>query len=387
MASETEHLLESEGGKLHTQDKSWRINNSIGIIIVFIICMCDIGSIACLQLISNLPPDFELNALRFTSGLIFSMGYIFWKRKLPKIQKKLSGWVFLVALSTYLYNISLFNGYVKELPVGAIIGLKQGFFIVLIAIASHILLQEKHSWIHSFLALATFSGVVLVILSSFLQTGVKDSLDLKNSADSIIGVANNEIRSTQNIHHNNSKQRSDNQSDIMHFSSGWTQNKTQNHERNHKMFVYHILISISLIFCCALFGTIENFAISQTGLREENYSLLSFWYFLFGSISSLITSLIFEDIFIPHILIDQVLCLVHSILASTGTFLLIVAYKLMNPNLLSVVFSIQIPLALLTQIYILESVTPPVELWMFTSGLGIITLSVLSISVKAICYH
>ncbi len=315
MASETEHLLESEGGTLHTQDKSWRINNSIGIVIVLIICMCDIGSIACLQLISNLPPDFELNTLRFASGLIFSMGYIFWNRKLPKIQKKLSGWVFLVALATYLYNISLFNEYVKKLPVGAIIGMKQGFFIVLIAIASHILLQERHSWIHSFLAFATFSGVVLVILSSFLQTDVKHSIDLKNSADSIIGVANNKILLTQTMHHNSSKQQSDNQSDIMHFSNGWTQNKTHNHEKNpNAKFMYHILISISLIFCCALCGTIENFAISQTGLREENYSLLSFWYFLFGSISSLITSLIFEDIFIPNMLVDQMLCLVHSIL-------------------------------------------------------------------------
>ncbi len=362
VTDEQEDLQDPETGEPLTNEMIWNMNNGLGIFIVVIICMCDIGSIACLQLISNLPPDFELNTLRFAVGLVFSVIYFLSKRKVPKVRQKLAKWVFVVALATYFYNVFLFNGYVKELPVGAVIGLKQGFFIILIAIASWIILKERHSQFQYFLTLTTFLGVVFVTMSSFLPDNTKH-----NGSSNISNIGRKLQASAMDKGMLPSRKIAQ---ETMSSDNGSTS-----------------MISISFIFCCALFGTIENLVISETGLKAENYSFLSFWYFLFGAISSFITSVLWEDIFIPHKPLDQFLCLIHCTLASAGTFLLIIAFRLMNPSLLSVVFSVQIPLALVTQMFLLQSVTPPVDVWMLVLGLSIITISVLLISIRAILFQ
>ena len=128
----------------------------------------------------------------------------------------------------------------------------------------------------------------------------------------------------------------------------------------------------------------ESLAISRTSLREINGVFLSFWYFLFGTILSPLTSLTFENMFIPETMTDKICSIVHCTLASASTFLYIFAIKLLDANLVAIVYSIYIPLALTTQMFLLQSVTPPVELWVLVLGLVIITICVFAISTNAV---
>ncbi len=174
-SNEKERLVSAESGNLQEspqkeQKRKLNIKSCVGIFMVVLICLCDITSIACLQLISHLPPDFELNTLRFTVGLMFVVIYLLSTQQVPRIKRELFGWVILVALATYFYNVSIFNKYIRELAIGAVFGIKQGFFLVLIAVSSRILLNEKHSWIKCLLTFTCFLGVVLVTISSVMPS-------------------------------------------------------------------------------------------------------------------------------------------------------------------------------------------------------------------------
>ena len=147
-----------------------------------------------------------------------------------------------------------------------------------------------------------------------------------------------------------------------------------------------VIISVILIFISQLCDAAENLAISGTDLKDVNGVILAFWYYLFGTCFSSVTSLIFEDIFIPENNMDILFSLIHCITATGVTFFYILASQLLKPNVLGIVFAIHIPLALTTQMFLLQSVTPPVELWVLILGLAIITLSVFTMSISAVCY-
>ena len=380
MADENKLLLELEDSKQLKKEQLYKgyVNpkNCFGIFIIVVQCMCEIGSISCLQLITDLPPNFELNSLRFAIGLVFVIVYLLVSWQLPVIERNLAAWVFLGVLATYFYNLTLYSEYVKELPIGAVFGIKQGFYILLVALASRILLKQKHSWLKLFLIATTCLGIGLVILSSFLPHGetVSGNLNkcnkhdlsamLEEDIDKVPGelkdvVLKNETKMTILCE------------DFPNNLTGYTTDG--------------VLIAIALIFACMVCGTVENLVISGTPLKDVNGIFLSFWYFLFGSFSSILTSITFETMFLPDMLTDKIYSVMHCTFASLTTFLYIFALKFLDPSILAIVFSIHIPLALVTQIFLLQSITPPVELWVLILGLAIITLSVFAISTIAVC--
>ena len=371
--------LHAEKEATRTND---RIKGCIGIVLVVVACLCDIGSLACLQLISHLSPDFELNTLRFAVGLIFSVISLLHMQQLPKIGKGHSGWALLVALATYFYNVTKFNEYVKDLAVGAVIGIRQGFVIVLMAIATRWFLKKKHSWLDGVLTFTCILGVALVTLSAFLPTSNKEkNIFSRNSSEVDAG----QLLIPQMTYPTISTFENGLQNEETNASTYKLSNEQNIHDMdNDRDSMYRITICIVLIFGCALSASTEYIIIAATSLKEVNNIFLGFWYFLFGTIFSLITSVIFEDIFIPEKAIDKILSLAHCIMASAFTFVFIVLLKLINPSILSVILSIRIPLALLTQMFLLQTVTPPVELWVLILGLSIITLSVFGISVSVV---
>ncbi len=424
-ADEKELLLE-DNRRYQCSNTKWNWKTFIGIFILLTECVCEIGSIACLQLIKDLPPNFELNSLRFAIGLILVVVYLLLGRQMPKIKKELLGWLFLGVVATYFYNLALYSEYVKELPIGAVIGIEQAFYILLFALATRILLKHKHSWLNLFLILTTFIGIGLVILSSLLprggaldnsniKIGSLSSIDLGNYTELTIGgngsnysLKNNDEKGfNPNINRIGSAQNwmvqnlniSAYDSQEIHIARNTTMqssNKTLNKDRNQGTDdpswptdgVDHttegVLISISLLFCAILCATTESLNISSTPLRDVNGIFLAFWYFLFGAVASALTSIMFEDIIIPETLSDRMFSFSHCLFASAVTFLYIFASKLLEPNVLAIVYSIHIPLALITQFFLMESVTPPVDIWVLVLGLIIIALSVFASSVGAV---
>ena len=159
---------EDKSKRKHT-NKGWK--TCLGVLIILIECLCAIGSISCLQIITHLPPNFELNSLRFAIRLVFVIIYLLFSRQLPRVPWELSRWLFIGVLATYIYNLTLFSEYVKKLPIGAVFGVKQGFVILLVAIASRILFQQEHSWFKRGRA----------DLCLILPNGVSNTLHIKRS--------------------------------------------------------------------------------------------------------------------------------------------------------------------------------------------------------------
>ena len=48
----------------------------VGILAVVGLYVAQVSSIACVQLMEQQPPDFELNFLRFSVGILYSIGYL-----------------------------------------------------------------------------------------------------------------------------------------------------------------------------------------------------------------------------------------------------------------------------------------------------------------------
>ncbi len=341
----------------------------LGIFAIIAEALCQIGSISCLQLITDLPPNFELNSVRFAIGLAFVLIYLLLTRQLPRFKKELGGWLFLGVLATYFYNLSLYSEYVKKLPLGAVFGIKQAFYVVLVAIGSRVLLKINVSKLKLAVIFAAIIGIGLVILSSFFpRSNTERQADEWNDGNLTL--------SAQDVPNHGSEKSNGTNTTILHTEP----TKFMTDHSNEC-----ILIAIALMFTCSFCSAVENLSISGTELTEINGIFLSFWYFLFGTIASAVTSIIFEDIFIPDRTTDRVFSFVHCTLASAVTFLYILALKLLESNLVAIVCSLHIPLALTSQMFLLQSVTPPVELWVLMVGLAIITLSVFVMSIHTVC--
>ncbi len=379
----------------------------IGIGLIILECMSGIASISCLQLITDLPPMFELNTLRFAIGFVFVVVYLVFTWQLPSLDRGLIKWTLLGILATYIFNLTFYNEHVKELPITAVFGTKRAFAMFLGAAASKVVLKEKLGWLKITLIFATFVGIGFVISSSFLpinnEQGIRaEHLQISDKTLTNIQTADKSTRveNTKGTNFPNpyrisfsnvnittpafsSIRKADSQNDS--FLNNYPVN-LQNDSLLHEYTAEGIIISIALIFTAQLAAIVENLAISGTGLREVNGVFLAFWYFLSGTLLSLLTSIIIEDVFIPNNTMDKILSVIHCIAASAVTFTYIIAVKLTSPALLTIIFSIHIPLALTAQMFLLGSVTPPVELWVLILGLAIITLSVFVMSISAIFF-
>ncbi len=352
---------------------------------------------------------FELNTLRFAIGFVFVVVYLVFTWQLPSINRSLIKWTVLGILATYIFNLTFYNEHVKELPIAAVFGTKRAFAMFLGAAASKVVLKEKLGWLKIALIFATFVGIGFVISSSFLpvnnEQGIKtEHLQISDKTSSAAYQTNiqtaDKSAMVENTNGTNfsdpywvsfsninittpafsSARKADSQNDS--FLSKYSISDSLLHEYTAE----GIIISITLIFIAQLSAIVENLTISGTGLREVNGVFLAFWYFLSGTLLSFLTSLITEDVFIPNNTMDKVLSSIHCIAASAVTFTYIVAVKLISPALLTIIFSIHIPLALMAQMFLLRSVTPPVELWVLILGLAIITLSVFVMSISAVFF-
>ncbi len=82
-------LVELQNSPEKEQKQKLNIKSCVGIFMVVLICLCDITSISCLQVISHLPPDFELNTLRFAVGLVFVVIYLLFTKQVVRKPQRL----------------------------------------------------------------------------------------------------------------------------------------------------------------------------------------------------------------------------------------------------------------------------------------------------------
>ena len=87
-------------------NKASRIKFLTGITGAFGFSVASVTGFACIQLMDQIPPDFELTVFRFGVGLIFSSFYLLVKQKRPRIDKSNIKW--LVAVSFFILGLHSF---------------------------------------------------------------------------------------------------------------------------------------------------------------------------------------------------------------------------------------------------------------------------------------
>ncbi len=368
-----------------------------GILIHLASCGCNITSLTCLQVIRHVPPDFELNTLRFGIGLVLAMTILGIKRQLPTLERKDIGWFTLGLISVFMYNVTLYTSYVKALPLGALFGIRQGFMVIFIAVSTKIIMKTYYSVWKLFLITSTMVGLGFVVFSSFVYGCHKKETPSSWPNVSVSDPPGGSMMSlTMESHEQNNTMipqlefknattvfdfALNNTTKIPHFEMNITQ---MEHCHKHRLSLETIGLAISFLagnaFCC----TVESLTLAASSLKEVDSLVITFWYCIFGTMTSMVTASLLEDTFIPVDILDRILCVIHCTTAALITFLSIFALKFVHPTIVSVLSTGQIPVTLFLQMVLLQTVTPPVEIWALILGNSVITLSVFTYSLTAV---
>ena len=163
--SESEFLLEPLApDESEEQNVSIRCQYFVGVAAAVSKSVAQLVSIASLQLMSQIPPVFQLNALRFGVGVLFSLIYLFSKWVPPFILKENIKWLAVVSATTIIFNLTLYSHYLKRMPIITVLCVHQTFKIVLTLIFAKIFLNSNVSITKCVICLVTVVGTVLTVI-------------------------------------------------------------------------------------------------------------------------------------------------------------------------------------------------------------------------------
>ena len=117
----------------------------------------------------QIPPDFELTAFRFTTGLIFSLVYLSVKQKLPRIEKSNMKWVVAKICFSISYNVLIYNHFLKSITFVGIQGILKSMNIVYSLILSKIFLNVKISVPKALTAMIVLGGLAVILAAQYLE--------------------------------------------------------------------------------------------------------------------------------------------------------------------------------------------------------------------------
>ena len=336
--------------------------------------LAQLGGIASIQLMSQIPPDFELNTLRFAVGVVFSALYLLLKQTLPRISKENVKWLAVVSVTTVGYNLSLYSHNLKMMPIVTLLRVLQTFRIILTLIFSKVFLKFDISLMKFAICLITIIGTTLTVIP-------RVEVYLQPPCELCVHYSNNTSQHNSSTEINNYVEFSP-ESNITYMSQYYGNNDYNNNNSNYGIVSF--LVSVSVIFLAALTSTIEATVISGSPLRDENTVIFSFWYFIIGTIFSLTVTFIFEHPFIPDNTWDILLCFGHSVGASAVTYLDLVALQILDINVYVIIITLRLPIALVLQMTILKSIIPVKHI--LTLGIGMIITVVSSITMPIYQY-
>ena len=367
-----------------------------------------VGGLACIILMSKIPPDFQLNSLRFTVGLIFAITAMIVKRTLPKVENKNIKWLVTIAVLNLFYNIGNYSHYLKAITFVGTMSLQMCAGIIFTLILSKIILKNKISNFKIVIAIFIVSGVALTLSAqSFVQSNCIQSTTMcgiqnmsllpntsieKNDWDIGIQLDAVTIGNISEIYNNDQTRRKGDATSqpnierhptitLKDNTSAAIPNQTETAkcpittEKCHSE--WPTAIAVIVITLGMLSGCMESITISGTGLRENLISL-SFWSYVFGVTFSLCFHFLIEHLVIPDNTIDIILYFGHAILASGLTYCNIIALQNIDVSLTYITSSLTLPLCFVLQLTILHNVSPSANMWLLVSGMIIVFVCALT---------
>ena len=149
--------------------KSSRRKFLIGITGAFGLAFTSVTGIACIQLMDQIPPDFELTVFRFIIGFIFTTIYLSAKQKLPRLEKCNIKWMIAVSLCSLSYNVFVYNHFLKSITFLGIQSIQTSMNIVFSVILSKIFLKVKISFAKGLSAVSVLGGLVVILAAQYVE--------------------------------------------------------------------------------------------------------------------------------------------------------------------------------------------------------------------------
>ena len=342
------------------QNVSARCQYVVGVAAAVSKSIAQVVSIASLQMMKQIPPDFQLNALRFGVGVLFSLIYLFSKCVPPVILKENIKWLAIISATTIIFNLTLYSHYLKRMPIVTVLCVQQTFKIVLTLTFAKLFLNSNMSIIKCIICLVTVVGTVLTVIPR-----VQMYLDLPASELEQTSFENNDTNLGSNYIENNTM-------NYTHSYEGYIGNE---HEQYSEDNIRSLMGAVSLILAASISSTVEQTVISGSAIKQESAVIFSFWYFIIRATISVTVTFIFEHPFIPSSISDILLCFGHSIGASAVTYLDFVALQILDINVYTIISAIRLPVALVLQMTVLEGVVTIKHLYLLIIGMIITMLT------------
>ena len=342
---------------------------SLGIIGAFGYNISVTGGIACILLMDKPLPDFQLDTMRFSVGLIFASLFLVTNRKTPTVARKNIKCMCFIAAVTVSYNVALYSHYLKNLTFVGILSLQSCFAVILISILSMIFLKTNIPLTKYLIIVTTLVGLGLTLASQYTEftscTEKSNAINKNENSSNIIDLHQDRdmINITAHIITNNSNNRTR----LSHTNITGKLFEIKGGVRCNEMST--ILISVAILIAARFLGCTESIAVTGTGLKDENTVILSFWYFILGITVSAVAMTVLEDPFFPVTVTDLGLWLGHAVSASSVTYFDLLAVQNIDVNVYYITGTFKLPVSFPLQLTLLKDVTPNANMYLLVSGM------------------
>ena len=133
-------------------------------------------ALTCLQIMSEVPPALEINAVTYTVALFIGCVVLLFRMELPKISLDYKWSLLSVCVLMVLYDVSLFNYLSAFLPLGSIGAVQYGFTIIFSLLLSWKFLVEKISCLKVGAVVSVMIGLVMNAASDLPSSDIGEYL-------------------------------------------------------------------------------------------------------------------------------------------------------------------------------------------------------------------
>lgn len=388
LPNETEQSKEA-GSKPRTGSSSLLV----GVVIIFMVCVFDATSISCLQLMKQLPPDIQINALNFSFGFVCIATYFLIKRSLPRLAKANIPWVMAICVVFLVDCLTLYNQEASFLPLGSIGSIGYAFNIIFSVILSKIFLTELMTVRKGIALLMTLFGLVLTVLAHIPSLGTPQGRGKSCvSANGIHDISSNLSASdvqlfplsnvTSESLLSSFTTREFGESIDSNFTLGNSTQKTMcvSGPKHQKDF-WSQLLSMCLLCISCFCSALETVMLSGSRLKHESVPVITFWVFASGCFVLFPATFLFEKPIIPQNWTDGTFLFTYCVCAAGLTYCYIRAAQLLMPMFLTVIESFGVPLMFVVQMLFLIQIAKPNNIWLQMTGVLLVFAATVSLPV------
>ena len=143
MESENQPIVDRNEEEASKCRDSVKFKLFLGTALTFLSTIFAACALTCLQIMSEVPPALEINAVTYTVALVTSGVILLFRMELPKISLDYKWSLLSICVLMVLYDVFLFNKQSAFLPLGSIEAVQYGFTIIFSLLLSWKFLDEK----------------------------------------------------------------------------------------------------------------------------------------------------------------------------------------------------------------------------------------------------